>query len=79
VSRARASIGYVFQSFLLLAGLTAIDNVLLAARYIGRDATTPAGMPSGSWSAWASPTGPRIFPRSSRAASSSASPIAAPC
>ena len=27
-----ASIGYVFQSFLLLAGLTALDNVLLAAR-----------------------------------------------
>jgi ABC-type lipoprotein export system ATPase subunit len=32
-----ASIGYVFQSFLLLAGLTALDNVLLAARYVGRD------------------------------------------
>jgi ABC-type lipoprotein export system ATPase subunit len=30
-------IGYVFQSFLLLAGLTALDNVLLAARYVGRD------------------------------------------
>ena len=32
-----ASIGYVFQSFLLLSGLTALDNVLLAARYVGRD------------------------------------------
>ena len=32
-----ASIGYVFQSFLLISGLTALDNVLLAARYIGRD------------------------------------------
>src|SRR2546428_6165474 len=32
-----ASIGYVFQSFLLLAGLTALDNVMLAARYVGRD------------------------------------------
>jgi ABC-type lipoprotein export system ATPase subunit len=32
-----ASIGYVFQSFLLLSGLSALDNVLLAARYIGRD------------------------------------------
>jgi len=32
-----ASIGYVFQSFLLIAGLTALENVLLAARYIGRD------------------------------------------
>jgi putative ABC transport system ATP-binding protein len=34
--RGRA-IGYVFQSFLLISGLTALDNVLLAARYIGRD------------------------------------------
>jgi len=30
------SIGYVFQSFLLIASLTALDNVLLAARYVGR-------------------------------------------
>jgi ABC-type lipoprotein export system ATPase subunit len=33
-------IGYVFQSFLLVSRLTAIDNVLLAARYVGRDRTT---------------------------------------
>ena len=32
-----ASIGYVFQSFLLLSRLTALDNVMLAARYIGRN------------------------------------------
>jgi putative ABC transport system ATP-binding protein len=32
-----ASIGYVFQSFLLLSSLTALDNVLLAGRYVGRD------------------------------------------
>jgi ABC-type lipoprotein export system ATPase subunit len=32
-----ASIGYVFQSFLLISGLTALDNVLLAARYVGHD------------------------------------------
>jgi len=32
-----AQIGYVFQSFLLLGSLTALDNVLLAARYVGRD------------------------------------------
>jgi ABC-type lipoprotein export system ATPase subunit len=32
-----ACIGYVFQSFLLLSGLTALDNVLLAARYVARD------------------------------------------
>ena len=30
------SVGYVFQSFLLITGLTALDNVLLAARYVGR-------------------------------------------
>jgi len=30
------SIGYVFQSFLLISALTALDNVLLAARYVGR-------------------------------------------
>ena len=30
-------IGFVFQSFFLLAGLTALENVLLAARYVGRD------------------------------------------
>jgi len=34
--RARGrSVGFVFQSFLLLASLTALDNVLLAARYVG--------------------------------------------
>ena len=33
-------IGYVFQSFLLVSSLTAIDNVLLAARYVGRDRVT---------------------------------------
>jgi len=32
-----ASIGYVFQSFLLISGLTALDNVLLAARYVRRE------------------------------------------
>jgi ABC-type lipoprotein export system ATPase subunit len=31
------SIGYVFQSFLLISRLTALDNVVLAARYVGRD------------------------------------------
>ena len=32
-----ARIGYVFQSFLLISRLTAWENVLLAARYVGRD------------------------------------------
>jgi ABC-type lipoprotein export system ATPase subunit len=31
------SIGYVFQSFLLIERLTALDNVALAGRYVGRD------------------------------------------
>jgi len=31
------SIGYVFQSFLLIERLSALDNVALAARYVGRD------------------------------------------
>jgi ABC-type lipoprotein export system ATPase subunit len=36
--RARGrQIGYVFQSFLLVGSLTALDNVCLAARYVGRD------------------------------------------
>src|SRR5262249_60555271 len=29
-------VGFVFQSFLLLPSLTAFDNVVLAARYVGR-------------------------------------------
>jgi ABC-type lipoprotein export system ATPase subunit len=37
-SRARGRlIGYVFQSFLLIASLTALENVCLAARYVGGD------------------------------------------
>ena len=36
-SRARGgSVGFLFQSFLLLPSLTALENVLLAARYVGR-------------------------------------------
>jgi len=37
------SIGYVFQSFLLISALTALENVLLAARYIGRDRRSALG------------------------------------
>jgi len=36
-SRARGDyVGFLFQSFLLLPSLTALENVLLAARYVGR-------------------------------------------
>jgi len=31
-------VGFVFQSFLLVSSLTALENVLLAARYVGRPA-----------------------------------------
>jgi putative ABC transport system ATP-binding protein len=38
-SRARGRwVGFIFQSFLLLPSLTALDNVLLAARYVGTGA-----------------------------------------
>ncbi|MBI2157650.1 MAG: ABC transporter ATP-binding protein [Candidatus Rokubacteria bacterium] len=38
-SRARGRcVGFVFQAFHLLPGLTALENVLLAARYVGRPA-----------------------------------------
>jgi ABC-type lipoprotein export system ATPase subunit len=37
------SIGYVFQSFLLIGGMTALENVLLAARYVGRDRRAALG------------------------------------
>ena len=46
-SRVRgASIGYVFQSFQLISRMTALDNVLLAGRYTGRDrkVTLPQAM-----------------------------------
>ena len=37
-SRARGRfVGFVFQSFLLLPSLTALENVVLAARYVGGD------------------------------------------
>ena len=37
-SRARGRhVGFVFQSFLLLPSLTALENVLLAARYVGHE------------------------------------------
>ena len=37
------SVGFVFQSFLLLPSLTALDNVLLAGRYVGRAGPDPRG------------------------------------
>ncbi|OGK95975.1 MAG: hypothetical protein A3E31_18415 [Candidatus Rokubacteria bacterium RIFCSPHIGHO2_12_FULL_73_22] len=38
-SRARGRwVGFVFQAFLLVPSLTALENVLLAARYVGRPA-----------------------------------------
>jgi len=41
-SRARGRfVGFVFQSFLLLPSLTALDNVVLAARYVDRGGADP--------------------------------------
>jgi putative ABC transport system ATP-binding protein len=40
-SRARGRlIGYIFQAFLLLSSLTAVENVMLSARYLGTDRAT---------------------------------------
>jgi ABC-type lipoprotein export system ATPase subunit len=40
-SRARGRyVGFLFQSFLLIPSLTALENVLLAARYVGRPDST---------------------------------------
>jgi len=40
-SRARGrSVGFLFQSFLLLPSLTALENVLLAGRYVRRSSAT---------------------------------------
>ena len=49
-----ASIGYVFQSFLLLSRLTALDNVVLAARYVGGDRAVARREALASSSAWVS-------------------------
>ena len=43
-SRARGRfVGFVFQAFLLLPDLTALENVLLASRYVGRRAPEARG------------------------------------
>ena len=73
------SIGYVFQSFLLIAGLTALENVLLAARYVGRSAARPCRRRVRSWSGSGSRTGAGTIRPSSRAESSSGSRTAARC
>ncbi|OLB98361.1 MAG: hypothetical protein AUH30_07975 [Candidatus Rokubacteria bacterium 13_1_40CM_68_15] len=47
-SRARGRfVGFVFQSFLLLPSLTALDNVVLAARYVDRGGADPRRRGSG--------------------------------
>ena len=72
-------VGFVFQSFLLLPSLTALDNVLLAARYVGGvdggrrrralDLLETFGLTARA----------AHYPRSSPAASSSGWRSAAPC
>ena len=72
-----ASIGYVFQSFLLLSGLTALDNVVLAARYVGRDRAVARREALALLERMGVAHRKDHYPASSRAGSSSASPTAA--
>ena len=80
-SRARGRfVGFVFQSFLLLPSLTALENVLLAVplRGPGRTGRAPAGGGACSTSSVSMIAATTTRP-SSRAASSSAWPSAARC
>ena len=75
-ARLRAGrVGFIFQSFQLLAGLSALENVMLPLELAGKsDAPPRRATCSGMW---VLPTGSRITPASFPAASSSASPLRA--
>ena len=65
----RRSIGYVFQDFNLLAGLTAVENAALPLELDGVGARPLARPGLRRSKRWASPTGRIAFPTNSRAAS----------
>jgi len=65
-----AHIGYVFQTFNLLSAFTALENVMLAMVFAD---AVPRRLPG-----WASASVSRTSPSSSRAASSSGSPLRGP-
>ena len=67
----RRSIGYVFQDFNLLAGLTAVENVTLPLELDGVPASGPGPRAWPRSTSSTSPTAPRAFPTSSPAASAS--------
>ena len=74
----RRTIGYVFQDFNLLAGLTAVENVALPLELDGVSAVRRTPRHGRARESSASPIGQGTIPTSSRAASASGSPSPAP-
>ena len=81
IEKVRAEVGMVFQSFNLFPHLTVLDNLCLGPVWVKRMPRAEAekvGSDS-TWSACAFPTRRASIRASCRAASSSASPLRAPC
>ncbi len=65
----RRSIGYVFQDFNLLAGLTAVENAALPLELDGVGQRPARATGLAAWRSWAWPTGPPAIPTSCPAVS----------